>query len=108
MVKEIKSRPVYFIGGFCKPGVMQLTRELTLLQAISVVGGVVPNADAEKGFLLRGDKRIPIDFNLLVQRGDLIRNPNLEPLDSIVFPLPLALSLTPEMTPPHAVTYPRL
>ena len=28
---------------------MQLTRELTLLQAISVVGGVVPNADAEKG-----------------------------------------------------------
>ncbi|HUP34492.1 MAG TPA: polysaccharide biosynthesis/export family protein [Candidatus Limnocylindria bacterium] len=25
IVKEIKSRPVYFIGGFAKPGVMQLT-----------------------------------------------------------------------------------
>ena len=31
MVKEIKSRPVFFIGGFGKPGVMQLTRELDAL-----------------------------------------------------------------------------
>ena len=30
IVKEIKSRPVYFIGGFAKPGVEQLTRDLTL------------------------------------------------------------------------------
>ena len=29
IVKEIRSRPVYFVGGFGKPGVMQLTRELT-------------------------------------------------------------------------------
>src|SRR5512143_1376449 len=29
IVKEIRSRPVYFIGGFGKPGVMQLTRDLT-------------------------------------------------------------------------------
>ena len=59
VVNEINSRPVYFIGGFAKPGVMQLTRDLTLLQAISVVGGVVPNADGEKGFLLRGSDKIP-------------------------------------------------
>jgi len=26
IIKEIKSRPVYFIGGFAKPGVEQLTR----------------------------------------------------------------------------------
>src|SRR4029077_6713401 len=67
IVKEIRSRPVYFVGGFGEPGVMQLTRDLTLLQAISINGGVLPNADAEKGFLLRADKRIPIDFNRLVQ-----------------------------------------
>ena len=47
IVKEIKSRPVYFVGGFGKPGVMQLTGDLTLLQAISIMGGVVPEADAE-------------------------------------------------------------
>ncbi len=103
--EEIKSRPVYFIGGFGKPGVMQLTRELTLLQAISVVGGVVPNADAEKGFLLRGDKRIPIDFNRLVQRGDLSQNPKLEPGDSIVVPLADAVYVNGEVKAPGSVKY---
>ena len=49
IVKEIKSRPVYFVGGFGRPGPLQLTREMTLLQAISVVGGVGPGADAETG-----------------------------------------------------------
>jgi polysaccharide export outer membrane protein len=105
MVREIKSRPVYFVGGFGKPGVMQLTRDLTLLQAISAVGGVLPNADGEKGFLLRGDKRIPIDFNRLVQRGDLSQNPKLEPGDSIVVPLADAVYVNGEVKTPGAVKY---
>ena len=105
IVKEIRSRPVYFIGGFGKPGLMQLTRDLTLLQAISIVGGVLPNADAEKGFLLRGDKRIPIDFNRLVQRGDLTQNPKLEPGDSIVVPLADAVYVNGEVRTPGAVKY---
>jgi polysaccharide export outer membrane protein len=105
IVKEIRSRPVYFIGGFGKPGVMQLTRELTLLQAISVIGGVVPNADGEKGFVLRGDKRIPIDFNRLVQRGDLSQNPKLEPGDSVVVPLADAVYVNGEVRVPGAVKY---
>lgn len=46
IVKEIKGRPVYFVGGFGKPGVLQLTGDLTLLQAISIMGGVLPDADA--------------------------------------------------------------
>jgi len=105
IVKEIRSRPVYFIGGFGKPGVMQLTRELTLLQAISINGGVLPSADAEKGFLLRADKRIPIDFNRLVQRGDLSQNPKLEPGDSVVVPLADAVYVNGEVKAPGAVKY---
>jgi polysaccharide export outer membrane protein len=105
IVKEIRSRPVYFIGGFGKPGVMQLTRELTLLQAISINGGVLPNADAEKGFVLRADKRIPIDFNRLVQRGDLSQNPKLEPGDSVVVPLADSVYVNGEVKAPGAVKY---
>ncbi|MEX2222014.1 MAG: polysaccharide biosynthesis/export family protein [Candidatus Rokuibacteriota bacterium] len=105
IVKEIRSRPVYFVGGFGKPGVMQLTRELSLLQAISIVGGVSPNADGEKGFVLRGDKRIPIDFNRLVQRGDLSQNPKLEPGDSVVVPLADAVYVNGEVKLPGAVKY---
>ncbi len=105
IIKEIRSRPVFFIGGFGKPGVMQLTRELTLLQAISVVGGVIPNADSEKGFVLRGEKRIPIDFNRLLQKGDLSQNPKLEPGDSVVVPLADAVYVNGEVKQPGAVKY---
>jgi len=104
-VKEIKSRPVYFIGGFGKPGVMQLTGDLTLLQAISLVGGVTPEADGEKGFLLRRDQKIPIDFSRLAQRGDLTQNPKLEPGDSIVVPLADAVYVNGEVKKPGAVKY---
>jgi polysaccharide export outer membrane protein len=105
IIKEIRSRPVFFIGGFGKPGVMQLTRELTLLLAISVVGGVIPNADSEKGFVLRGEKRIPIDFNRLLQKGDLSQNPKLEPGDSVVVPLADAVYVNGEVKQPGAVKY---
>ena len=102
IVKEIKSRPVYFVGGFGKPGVMQLTGDLTLLQAISIMGGVVPDADGEKGFLLRRDRKIPIDFNRLAQRGDLSQNPKLEPGDSVVVPLAEAVYVNGEVKKPGA------
>jgi polysaccharide biosynthesis/export protein len=105
IVKEIRSRPVYFIGGFRNPGAMQLTRDLTLLQAISVVGGVLPNADGEKGFLLRGNNKIPIDFTRLVQRGDLSQNPKLEPGDSVVVPLADVVYVSGEVWKPGAIKY---
>jgi polysaccharide biosynthesis/export protein len=105
IVKEIRSRPVYFIGGFGKPGVMQLTRELSLLQAISVVGGLLSNADSEHGFLLRGDRRIPIDFNRLIQKGDITQNVKLEPGDSIVAPLADAVYVNGEVKSSGAVKY---
>src|SRR5262244_3282444 len=60
IIREIKSRPVYFLGGFGRPGALQLLRtDLTLLQALALVGGVTPAADADKGFVLRKDKVIP-------------------------------------------------
>ena len=105
IVKEIKSRPVYFIGGFAKPGVMQLTGDLTLLQAISVMGGVVPEADGQKGFLLRRDRKIPIDFDRLAQRGDLSQNPKLEPGDSVVVPLAEAVYVSGEVKKAGPVKY---
>src|SRR2546427_12425100 len=74
IIREIRSRPIYFVGGFGKPGAMQLTRDLNFLQAVPLVGGVAPGADAEKGFVLRKDKQIPINFFSLTQKGDLTQN----------------------------------
>ena len=86
IVKDIKSRGVFFIGAFTKPGVLQLTRDLTLIQAVSLIGGLQPLADADNGYLLRGDKKTPIDFTKLMQKGDLTQNLRLEPGDSLVVP----------------------
>jgi polysaccharide export outer membrane protein len=105
MVKEIKSRPVYFVGGFAKPGVLQVLGDLTLLQAVSMVGGVLPEADSEKGFLLRRDRKIPIDFNRLAQRGDVSQNPKLEPGDSVVIPLADVVYVNGEVKKPGPVKY---
>src|SRR5882724_10087181 len=84
IVKEIRSRPVYFIGGFTKPGVEQLYRDLTVLQAVSIAGGLLPTADGDNGFILRGDQRIPVDFTKLLQKGDIAQNVKLEVGDAIV------------------------
>jgi polysaccharide export outer membrane protein len=104
-VRDIRSRPVYFIGGFGRTGPLQLTRDLNLLQAISLVGGVVPGGDAETGFLLRGDKRIAVDFEKLLKRGDLGQNMKLEPGDSFVVPLADVVYVQGEVRAPGVVKY---
>ena len=105
IVKEIKSRPVYFVGGFGKPGPMQLTREMTLMQAIASVGGVTPGGDAENGYLLRGDKRIAVDFYKLLQKGDLTQNTRLEPGDTVVVPIADQVYVQGEVRTPAPVKY---
>ncbi|MCI0547616.1 MAG: polysaccharide export protein, partial [Candidatus Rokubacteria bacterium] len=105
MVKEIKSRPVFFIGGFGRPGPMQLTQDLSLIQAVSLVGGIQPGADAENGYLLRGEKRMPIDFTRLLQKGDLSQNIRLEPGDSIVVPVADLVFIQGEVRAPGSVKY---
>jgi polysaccharide export outer membrane protein len=104
-IREIKSRPVYFVGGFGKPGVMQLTRDLTLIQAVALVGGVTPSADPENGFVLRKEKVIRVDFTKLMQTGDLSQNLKLEPGDSVVAPLADLVYVQGEVKTPGAVKY---
>jgi len=105
IIKEIKSRPVYFIGGFTKPGPFQLTRnDMTLLEATAINGGMAATADAEKGFLLRGGKKIPIDFQKL-QKGDVSQNLKLEPFDSIVIPIADMVYIQGEVKAPGAIKY---
>jgi polysaccharide export outer membrane protein len=86
-VREIRSRPIYFMGGVLKPGPIQLTQDLSLLQGISVAGGLTPTADLESASVVRGNTRIPVDFVKLVQKGDVTQNVKLQPGDTIVIPL---------------------
>ena len=85
-VQEIRSRAVFFVGGVAKAGLLQLTQDITLIQAISLVGGLVPGAAWESVFILRGEKLIPVDVVKLIQKADLRQNIKLEPGDTVVVP----------------------
>ena len=84
-VREIRSRPVFFLGAVVRPGPIQLTEELTILQALQAVEGLVPSADLESAFVLRGITRIPVNIQKL-REGDPAQNLRLQPGDTVVVP----------------------
>jgi polysaccharide biosynthesis/export protein len=103
-VKEIRSRPVFFIGGVAKPGPLQLTQDLTLLQALSSVGGPLPTADLESAFVLRAGNRIPINIQDMM-RGNMAQNLKLQPGDTVVLPNAATVYVQGEVKTPGQVKF---
>src|SRR3990172_4774655 len=85
-LREIESQAAFFVGSVVKPGPLQVTRELSLLQAISLAGGLTPAADFESAFVIRGKTKIPVDFVKLIQKSDLGQNIRIQAGDTIVIP----------------------
>jgi polysaccharide export outer membrane protein len=104
-VKEVRSRPVYFAGGVVRPGQLQLTQELTVLQGLSAVGGPLPTADLESAFVLRGGQRIPVNLQEILQRGAMTQNLRLQPGDTVVVPTAGAVFVQGEVKTPGQVKY---
>ncbi len=104
-VREIRSRLVFFVGGVGKPGPLPLTQELTLLQAISLAGGVAPGADLESASVLRGDESIPLDFVKLIQKGDITQNIKLQPGDTVVVPVAQVVYVQGEVKVPGQIKF---
>jgi polysaccharide export outer membrane protein len=104
-VREIRSRPIYFIGGVGRPGIMQLTRDLTLIQALSAVGGPLPTADLESAWVLRGQERIPINLLKMIQKGDVSQNVKLQVGDTIVVPNADTIYIHGEVKAPGPVKF---
>jgi polysaccharide export outer membrane protein len=107
VVKEIRSRPVFFLGGVVRPGQLQLTQDLTVLQALSAVGGPMATADLEGAFVLRGDTRIPVNIQRIMQKGDVAQNVKLQPGDTVVVPTADAVYVQGEVKTPGQVKYSR-
>jgi polysaccharide export outer membrane protein len=95
VVKQINSRKVYITGQVGKPGVYPLTGGMTVIQLISLAGGLGEYADREHLTLVRGNEKRPdgtpwsyqINFNDLMKRIRLNQN-NLElkPGDTLMVP----------------------
>jgi polysaccharide export outer membrane protein len=89
ILTQMISKKVYLIGEFGKPGPMEMTPGMTLLQAIASAGGFGPFANVKKTYILRNDggklQKIPVHYKKAL-RGDSSLNLTLYPGDTIVVP----------------------
>ena len=104
-VREIRSRTIFFVGQVGKPGPLQMTKDLTLLQALALVGGALPDGAHESAFVLREETAIPVDLVKLVERRDLTQNVRLQPGDTIVVPPASTVYVQGEAVKPGEVKY---
>ena len=90
-----RSKKYYVLGKVVQRGVYTLTRPTTVLEALAQAKGiengqvdydVLDVADLQRAFLMRNNKRIPIDFEKLFGSGDLSQNIQIEPGDYLYFP----------------------
>lgn len=85
-LREVNSYRFYFVGKVARPGIYTSRSEVTLLQAISMAGGIMDGVDLTQAYVARGKERVPVDFVRLMRQGDLSQNITLNPDDTIVLP----------------------
>lgn len=90
-----QSKKFVILGKVTRKGVYTLDRPLTVIEAVAQAGGfetglfegnVIEMADLPRSFLVRGEEKLPVDFERLFQQGDLSQNVPLEPGDYLYFP----------------------
>jgi protein involved in polysaccharide export with SLBB domain len=88
------SKKYFMLGKVNAKGAYPLDRPLTLLEAVARAKGLetglyqrttVEMADLGRSFIVRGNEKLPVDFERLFLEGDLTQNISLEPNDYIFF-----------------------
>lgn len=67
---------VYVLGEVARPGMYEIEKQHSLLDAIGIAGGYTKDAAKKKVFIIRRDAKQPIQANLLnlLERGDMSQN----------------------------------
>jgi protein involved in polysaccharide export with SLBB domain len=101
-LREVASKRVWVLGRVQQPGVYSMAAPMTLLEAISMAGGSLTFAgardisggggplgeelaDLKHSFVVRNGKLLPVNFDALLNKGDLSQNIYLQPDDFIYF-----------------------
>ena len=100
-LRDVQSKHVWLLGRFQQPGVYNMAAPPTLLEAIASAGGSQSFAgqrqiseggplgedlaDLEHSFVVRNNKMLPVNFERLLDKGDLTQNIYLQPDDFIYF-----------------------
>ena len=124
ILREVASRHIWILGRVQAPGVYPMTGPMTLLEAVSLAGGTMSLTsyrdqeaagigeeltDFKRSFVVREGKCLPVNFQKLLQEGDMSQNIYLQPDDFIYFPSAIARDVyvlgavtEPRMVPYHA------
>jgi polysaccharide biosynthesis/export protein len=90
VVKDIKSRRVFITGEVRKPGPYAMTSATTVLQMISIAGGLADYARPEKISIVRTENGKPVSFRFnykeVLNGKKLAQNIELKPGDTIIVP----------------------
>jgi polysaccharide biosynthesis/export protein len=88
-VVSVKSKRIFLTGEIGRPGPLDMTPGMTILQAISAAGGPTLYANKKHMYILRGDssnqQKIPFDYTKAMKKGDM-QGVSLLPGDTIVVP----------------------
>lgn len=89
-ILKVGSQRVYVLGKVLKPGEFPVGRNVDVLQALSMAGGLTPFADANGIRVMRreGDKQVvlPFEYNRVVRGERLEQNIQLRAGDVVVVP----------------------
>ena len=101
VLRGVESKRIWVLGRVQAPGVYPLATPITLLEALSMAGGTLSLssfrdqsaagmteelADLRRSFVIRQGKLLPLDFQRLLNEGDVTQNIYLQPDDFIYLP----------------------
>jgi len=89
VLTQIRSKTIYILGEIGKKGPIEMTPDMTLLQAIAIAGGLSDFANVKKIYILRNEggthQKIHVHYKQAL-KGDSSVNLLLKPGDTIVVP----------------------
>lgn len=89
-VLESRSKRIYLLGKVARPGEYPMQKDMTVVQAISLAGGLAEWADSKDIKLIRKingvERTFLVDYDAIVSGDDLSQNVQLQPDDTIFVP----------------------
>lgn len=94
-LRAVGSKQIWVLGAVAHPGVYSAPAPMTLLEAMALAGGTrnavagtttVDMADLRHAFVVRNGNALPVDFQRLLEQGDMSQNIYLQSGDFVYVP----------------------
>ncbi|MBY0370133.1 polysaccharide biosynthesis/export family protein [bacterium] len=85
-VQKVESKRYLLSGEVNKAGAFPLVRPMTVLEALTIAGGIREFGNGKKIIIMRGKERLKFNYNEVIKGKKLEQNILLQPGDHIVVP----------------------